>query len=348
MELLKPLTVDFEHHLHELFLERLRKKDNTKALNFVEQYDVINNGIECNKCNEVKPVYCYGQNTRALYGIGFSNCTRCGNKSSCQFTKLLGRIKTNSNRRGMPSPEITVNDLKEMFKNQNGICPVRGEKMEPKYGDRDPLNMSPERMDNKKHYTIDNVVLICQKYQVGHHFNFSINEISSFFEYDTNDGFDFDPAIFNYNPPRHKRRLSRREGNNMLCTRCDNMLPIEMFSCKNKPWCKHCTVAWETEYVKTPHGFLKRMAKNAKQAARNRGKKLKRNDTSSNSEDNLYNFFLSIIKEQNGRCAITGIPLVYKRFHRFAASPDRLDDSKGYVKGNVRFIIAPLNTQNNK
>ena len=41
---------------------------------------------------------------------------------------------------------------------------------------------------------------------------------------------------------------------------------------------------------------------------------------------------------------MTGIPFEYKTWHKFAPSPDRLDDKNGYVKGNVRFIIVPLNT----
>ena len=37
--------------------------------------------------------------------------------------------------RGHPPPELTVNDLKQMFIDQDGKCAVLGEKMKEKHGD---------------------------------------------------------------------------------------------------------------------------------------------------------------------------------------------------------------------
>jgi hypothetical protein len=56
-------------------------------------------------------------------------------------------------------------------------------------------------------------------------------------------------------------------------------------------------------------------------------------------------------QEQNGKCAFTGMPLVLRKHGRYdgrndsikTASLDRIDSSKGYVKGNVQFVSAALN-----
>ena len=54
---------------------------------------------------------------------------------------------------------------------------VLGEQMKEKHGDSNSYNMSPERLSNKKHYTKDNVKLICRKFQIGHGHDITIEEI---------------------------------------------------------------------------------------------------------------------------------------------------------------------------
>ena len=49
----------------------------------------------------------------------------------------------------------------------------------------------------------------------------------------------------------------------------------------------------------------------------------------------IWNLFL----KQNGRCAFSGIELVFKKCDNLqTASLDRIDSSKGYIKGNVQWI----------
>lgn len=46
---------------------------------------------------------------------------------------------------------------------------------------------------------------------------------------------------------------------------------------------------------------------------------------------------------QNGRCAITGVRMTTRFGSLFAASPDRIDSSRGYVKGNVQLVSKAAN-----
>lgn len=127
------------------------------------------------------------------------------------------------------------------------------------------------------------------------------------------------------------------------------MLPLSSFSGR-KSFCKTCNVDRKKSYNNTPYGFMVKMTNSAKCHAKDRGnKKRKRDDdTSHECDDDLFNFFNSIISCQKGRCYKTGIPFVYNPNHKFAPSPDRSYNDQGYIAGNVIMIISPLNTPNNK
>ncbi len=58
-------------------------------------------------------------------------------------------------------------------------------------------------------------------------------------------------------------------------------------------------------------------------------------------------YLIKLYRRQNGRCLLSGMPFVLDvdgdwSFH-LRPSLDRIDSSKGYVRGNVRFIVQALN-----
>jgi hypothetical protein len=268
-------------------------------------------------------------------------------------------MKSSSNRRGHSSPEYTVDDLKEMYITQHGRCAISGVPMKEERGNHDPYNMSPERLDNKKGYVAGNVVLICQYLQIGGTRDYLPIEIRSWFNYDaSDDGFVFD-TIDLKKPLKKKQRdrvtpIKTYNDNGVLisktCTDCSVDKKMSCFS--NMPgnkggfsFCKPCATIRRTQCINTsPYNFIMTMAHSATGHTKSRGTKRSRNDDSGISDTNLGDFFISIIKKQKGRCSITNIPFVYKTFHKFAPSPDRIDNGKGYIAGNVEMIIVPLNT----
>lgn len=56
-------------------------------------------------------------------------------------------------------------------------------------------------------------------------------------------------------------------------------------------------------------------------------------------------------EEQNGKCAITGLPINLQYWNTrktpFSASLDRKDSSRGYLKGNVQFVAYSVNMAKN-
>jgi hypothetical protein len=53
-----------------------------------------------------------------------------------------------------------------------------------------------------------------------------------------------------------------------------------------------------------------------------------------------------LFSKQDGKCAISGVPLKFERYkeiHKSTASLDRIDNSLGYVRGNVQWVHKDVN-----
>ncbi len=51
-----------------------------------------------------------------------------------------------------------------------------------------------------------------------------------------------------------------------------------------------------------------------------------------------------LLEQQENKCFYSGIEMGIGRLAKYSASIDRIDSTKGYVKGNVAFVIAAVNT----
>lgn len=53
---------------------------------------------------------------------------------------------------------------------------------------------------------------------------------------------------------------------------------------------------------------------------------------------------MDLYKKQGGMCATTGLPMHYTTEESdLSVSPDRIDNSQGYIEGNVRLVCARAN-----
>jgi hypothetical protein len=66
---------------------------------------------------------------------------------------------------------LTVDNINEMFKNQNGLCYWFNVPLIPSNNSKHPQQPSLDRLDRNKGYTIDNVVLTCYSANIGRNEN---------------------------------------------------------------------------------------------------------------------------------------------------------------------------------
>lgn len=225
--------------------------------------------------------------------------------------------------------------------------------------DGDAFNISLERLRNNIGYVRDNVVLICCFLQFTGTYDMQRKGTRAIIFYDPNtDTYMFDEKSFALNcdendgratprAPRDPEKLFDVDGKLMskICTACHARKGSTAFS-EGQSWCKPCVVQRGVDRRNTTRGFIKRMIAAARTRSSVRGTKRKRNDSSGEFADNLEALVVAMIVKQQGRCATTGAPFVYRGGHPRAPSIDRLINQMGYVDGNFQIIAAPLNTRN--
>jgi hypothetical protein len=141
------------------------------------------------------------------------------------------------------------------------------------------------------------------------------------------------------------------------CTRCNEWKPIEEFEKHKKSnqgrsgRCKDCATKRTTQWVGgTIENYLTRLVKsnrsNRKFRTEKRNKRGKRPADFWTESCIAFEFLMELWKEQNGRCAITGIEMTHLAGEgrtQTNVSIDRIDSSIGYVEGNIQLVCKIVN-----
>jgi hypothetical protein len=94
-----------------------------------------------------------------------------GVKQKERRTRLWQNTLSHDSKRRGVEHSITINDINEMFENQNGLCYWFKVPLIPSYELKHPQQPSLDRLDRNKGYTKDNVVLTCYSANIGRNEN---------------------------------------------------------------------------------------------------------------------------------------------------------------------------------
>lgn len=142
---------------------------------------------QCSKCGEIKSENDFYENQRG------HRCKECvlkitrdykrkkrlnpehrkkeGVKQKERRVRLWQNTLLHDSKRRKIGHTLTVNDINEIFKNQNGLCYWFNVPLIPSDKKKHPQQPSLDRIDGNKGYTKDNVVLCCYSANIGRNEN---------------------------------------------------------------------------------------------------------------------------------------------------------------------------------
>lgn len=141
------------------------------------------------------------------------------------------------------------------------------------------------------------------------------------------------------------------ENKTKYCNGCDTVKKFEEFANdsyrKNgkRSTCKICANHREQKYATTLNGFINNMVDDARKNS-SRRTKTRKNRIFEEPFNITKQFIMELWDKQNGKCALSGIPMSYVRHSDFKCSIERINNDVDYIVGNVKLIIAELNTRN--
>jgi hypothetical protein len=146
----------------------------------------ISMGKQCSKCNVIKSEEDFYTSQRG------SKCKECILKVTRDYkrkSRLNPEFKKNESLKQKErrvrlwqntlihdskrnkEHNLTVDDVNEMFKKQNGLCYWFNVPLIPSNNSKHPQQPSLDRLDRNKGYTIDNVILTCYSANIGRNEN---------------------------------------------------------------------------------------------------------------------------------------------------------------------------------
>lgn len=298
----------------------------------------------CSKCGD------YFDKKSARRGVQCQDCIyhtiklRINGIQDVYFTRLLASAKISAQDRLAKGRtlagvfELTLHDLKRQFDIQQEKC----------YYSKVPLVLkvssdwmcSLERLDPSKGYTMDNVVLVAAEFNGSDQWT-----ICKFAQFIQLLKADHERRTVDFNPPKRARgcvKVQRTVVSGVVthaqCNKCGLTKTIDAFNKDVGLGCKACTALYDKARSETSRGHLTKLLKSMKLRAK---KQTNMEPCTLELQD-----MIEIFGRQGGLCAYSKIPLTFGSYfdNHWTCSPERIDNSIGYTKDNLCFIIHELNT----
>lgn len=306
--------------------------------------------ICCQKCKTVKSVDEFSADRRHFSGLR-RNCKLCLNTqrhshqvSLSEWLQLLVKTaRSKSHARELGEVTITTLDLISIYAEQRGRCYYS--RVPLAWGCHTRFQISLERLDNHTGYILGNVRLCAVEFNTTDQTKFSNPLLVTGSSQWTQEKFSqahwmYDPT---YSTERHSWILTNlqqpskifkfkhyeEQSGIWICAKCGNSKPLVDFR-QNCSICRICSWWEENTLVK----FLKKIIQ-----------QMRKSSQMKNYEFNFtYENLKDLVISQNGLCAISRIPLTFRRLSNWQCSPERLNTRKGYIVGNVALICLEFNT----
>eukprot|EP00397_Hematodinium_sp_SG-2012_P036243 GEMP01039107.1.p1 GENE.GEMP01039107.1~~GEMP01039107.1.p1 ORF type:complete len:478 (+),score=15.11 GEMP01039107.1:247-1680(+) len=334
--------------------------------------------LRCTKCGVFKTISSFYLDSKNKYGHS-CYCKLCQAEMRYYYSHTLRGIMkaflsnaklSAAKRSAIPGREdaglfeIDVFFLLNLWLKQKGRCAYSNIVMnvEP----WTPWKLSLERCDNTLGYVPGNVVFTCAEFNTGDNTvkakyavhgssNWSREKVRSVPETirssppltDT----EFNQIIERLRPARkeNKYHTGRKvaENGDMLCPSCNIFLSVDNFYAQPRNsfgrWrvCKPCWSAYVWEYRNTFIGFLRSRLNSAKRIAKVRSNKGR---GEAGDFDMTITDVLMLYKKQRGLCFYAGVKMSMRPNSNWMGSVERLDNTKGYVRGNVALICCEFQT----
>ncbi|QKF94337.1 hypothetical protein QKU48_gp0879 [Fadolivirus algeromassiliense] len=259
------------------------------------------------------------------------------------FTRNLFKdLKSNAKKRDI-QVNITLDDIKQLYIKQNGKCAITGKQMTYQAVERgnnnqhilNKWNISVDRTNSSKGYTLDNIRLVCA---IVNRLKFNASDDDFLLLCGTIAQRNFNhinkTAISNID-----EQFIDQYPTNKLYSLITDLLDQESEKQSNNIKTDTPMQKWICSF----NGYIKKTYLDIKNNLDKRSKKLKFDIT----EDDIKQLYI----KQEGRCLLSGIKMTYigyqsnssNKINPFNISIDRIDSSKGYTKDNIQLICSAVN-----
>ena len=297
--------------------------------------------IECTKCYTM---FIWQKKSCKL-------CRDCKNKNNIDyFSQLVRSSKYNSkvrenNGRNMGISVITLDDLLQLHEKQKGRCYYSG--ITYSFVNKSNWQCSLERLDPNIGYVVGNIALVI--IELNNASQWSLEKIKCFIDisYTIHEYQHIDFTFDTSKSLRGLIHIKKKETNindiqYIKCNKCDTFKTIDFFLKKSSYGCKPCRDMDRRHANNNPRRHMQNMICHMIKHTKERNKKGRGHGLCEYTFDDIVKLW----GEQGGLCAYSRIPMTFGS-HKdmwWTCSPERIDETKGYIKGNVCLICHEFNT----